>query len=556
MLPKTRTWILICLFATTCLTLPAIANAQIESGTSGGSSDEGNLGLPRDNVRGGAIASRAPGNWINQAIGRHSNRQSASLRNFGGVEEYQTRQESNFRENLIIGFIQWLQESIVNIVSACLGIEPDENGDENGNGNGTEDDQDGDGIPDNEDNCPTTPNNDQADTDQDGIGDACDACPDTPTGLAVLPNGCAFPLTQEVFVDDVPNVRYLAYDGDDPAQADDTFDFIYAGCNASPCTLFRIDLLTEQPVAEPILPATMQLNFPAGIAYSEDPVIGLIDPVEDVLLTHAFESQDVGFWWIEPQQGFKTIIPISAGENFPGINPGALKPADMALDSQNQIVFLDHPTQGLYRIEQGEQALVVNLLSQLIPEDQLPSLDTNDRVGNVAIDTDNRIYVYAADQQLRVIEENDEGEFTTTVVNLQSGEDSLFCQTDYMPMAFGPGGLWQNNLHIICNNTLYRLTDTQATPMADLESTGIPVDMVFSDAQTLYLSELPTDTTEFTTGRINRLFLDCNDNGISDILEDDTDGDGFIDDCDNCPETENPDQLDSNEDGIGDACNE
>ena len=41
-------------------------------------------------------------------------------------------------------------------------------------------DTDGDGIPDNLDNCPRTPNADQADADGDGVGDACDNCPATP----------------------------------------------------------------------------------------------------------------------------------------------------------------------------------------------------------------------------------------------------------------------------------------------------------------------------------------------------------------------------------------
>ena len=41
-------------------------------------------------------------------------------------------------------------------------------------------DSDGDGIPDNQDNCPYTYNPDQADSDGDGIGDACDSEPSPP----------------------------------------------------------------------------------------------------------------------------------------------------------------------------------------------------------------------------------------------------------------------------------------------------------------------------------------------------------------------------------------
>ncbi|MBX3250553.1 MAG: lamin tail domain-containing protein [Myxococcales bacterium] len=41
-------------------------------------------------------------------------------------------------------------------------------------------DRDGDGVPDDEDNCPDVFNPDQADRDMDGRGDACDPCPDDP----------------------------------------------------------------------------------------------------------------------------------------------------------------------------------------------------------------------------------------------------------------------------------------------------------------------------------------------------------------------------------------
>ncbi len=47
---------------------------------------------------------------------------------------------------------------------------------------------------------------------------------------------------------------------------------------------------------------------------------------------------------------------------------------------------------------------------------------------------------------------------------------------------------------------------------------------------------------------------DCNGNAIGDSIETDTDLDGIIDDCDNCPATANPRQTDSNNNGVGNAC--
>ena len=47
---------------------------------------------------------------------------------------------------------------------------------------------------------------------------------------------------------------------------------------------------------------------------------------------------------------------------------------------------------------------------------------------------------------------------------------------------------------------------------------------------------------------------DCDGDLVLDECEDDGDGDGFVDDCDNCPFTFNEDQADRDHDGVGDVC--
>jgi hypothetical protein len=52
-------------------------------------------------------------------------------------------------------------------------------------------DLDKDGIPDEQDNCPTKANPEQEDSDGDGVGDACDRCPETRPDALVTRSGCS-----------------------------------------------------------------------------------------------------------------------------------------------------------------------------------------------------------------------------------------------------------------------------------------------------------------------------------------------------------------------------
>ncbi len=55
-------------------------------------------------------------------------------------------------------------------------------------------------------------------------------------------------------------------------------------------------------------------------------------------------------------------------------------------------------------------------------------------------------------------------------------------------------------------------------------------------------------------GRVDEGFQDLDHDGIADCVDNDDDNDGIPDGRDNCPFTFNPDQTDTNGNGIGDAC--
>ncbi len=102
----------------TLLALAAPEGATAQEPVSSGGGSLGDAPMPRGNVRGGALAARAPGKRIKKGITHHVDRNKKAFFEFGGARISQTSEEANrglkdeFLEVFLDSFLDALDEFV------------------------------------------------------------------------------------------------------------------------------------------------------------------------------------------------------------------------------------------------------------------------------------------------------------------------------------------------------------------------------------------------------------------------------------------------------------
>ncbi|MFQ5490449.1 MAG: thrombospondin type 3 repeat-containing protein, partial [Phycisphaerae bacterium] len=171
-----------------------------------------------------------------------------------------------------------------------------------------------------------------------------------------------------------------------------------------------------------------------------------------------------------------------------------------------------------------------------------------------AIEPPTMLVTYVDDGNIITINRGD----TIDLGEFVAGDDVAFL---FQVRNQGGGQLELFNLVAETNSPFVANLDAGFSPVADQFAASVLFDLTQAGDATVEVrmaSNDPDGPFTFTLEAFVREEIveitDCNSNGIDDAEELDTDADGYIDTCDNCPQDYNPEQTDADNNGLGDAC--
>jgi hypothetical protein len=373
--------------------------------------------------------------------------------------------------------------------------------DNDGIGDVCDDDDDNDGVPDDDDNCPLTLNNDQLDTDNDGVGDVCDddddndGVPDDDDNCPLTPNDEQFDLDE----DDLGDVCDDDDDGDGVPDDEDN-------CPATP-NADQID--TDNDGEGDACDGDGDDDADDDdIADDEDNCVNVPNP--DQLDTDgdgqgdACDDDDDNDGLTDEDEADRDTDPLDPDSDDDGLDDGTEVGGNNPTDPRNP----DSDGDGL---QDGEEDTSGD------GEQDLGETDPND-----------------ADSDDDGLTDGDEEDRGTDPLSDDSDNDGIADGTEV--------GLTDGDAHADTDRTAGSFV-----PDADPETTTDPTDPDTDDGG------VPDGQEDINgNGAIDEGERDPND--PADDNPDDRDGDGVLDADDNCPDVPNTDQLDSDNDLVGDAC--
>ncbi len=378
-----------------------------------------------------------------------------------------------------------------------------------------EPDADGDGVPDAADNCPTTPNASQADADADGLGDVCDNCPgisnpdqtESDPGLApklywgsrgtnpgqfMFPHGVAVDESGSVYATDWQNYRVQKFDANG-------------------------NLLTQWGSYGT---ANDQFRDPKGIAIGPDGNIYVTDSNQ----IKVFNSNG----------GFVTKWPAATSPPLPpppsyGV-AGIWSAVGIAFDSSGNGYVLEAGNRRVLKFDANGNFAGISWGTYGSGDGEFGS------PRGIAIDSSDVVYVcdsgnWSGTYIHRVQEFDTNGNFLGKWGSFGTGDGQFNGPSG---IAFDPMG----HLYVTdYQNHRVEMFDSDGNFLGKWGSYGTGAGQFFNPYGIAIRSGL-VYVTEVNNCRIQKFAL----------------GDGVGDVCDNCPDVNNPDQLDENANGVGDVC--